>query len=395
MKSFKNYLKLVFVVILVSQTMIAGNKDELLKEIKNLTYEGYFQFEKSYFIKAIGLCERITAIEPDNAEALYYSAYSGYRLLNIGMINEKFDLFDSYFNKTMSEAEKLFDNEKFSSEAYVVAASALMMKLATDYADAPNISAKIHGYLDNAEKQDQNNPRIYLTRGIMFYNTPVQFGGSIEKALKQFGIALKLFESNNSGLKKVSWGHAETYAWKGQAQLRNNEIEKSKSAYEAALNLEPDFGWVKFKLLPLLEKKSGDSSRQTEKIKQVKYENDSLSGKLTIIFHGFDSNSGLLKIALHNTKTGYDKNSPFKTGAVEINDLKTSFAFENVPFGEYAVKCYHDENSNNELDTNILGIPSEAYGFSNNARGSFGPADYDDAKFNFDHSGKEITIKVD
>ncbi|MDZ7756077.1 DUF2141 domain-containing protein [Rhodohalobacter sp.] len=31
---------------------------------------------------------------------------------------------------------------------------------------------------------------------------------------------------------------------------------------------------------------------------------------------------------------------------------------------------YHDKNTNGELDTNLSGIPEEAYGFSNNARGN-------------------------
>jgi uncharacterized protein (DUF2141 family) len=48
-----------------------------------------------------------------------------------------------------------------------------------------------------------------------------------------------------------------------------------------------------------------------------------------------------------------------------------------------------------ELDSNFLGIPTEDYGFSNNARGTFGPADYDDAKFLFEQTEMTIEISVD
>ena len=34
---------------------------------------------------------------------------------------------------------------------------------------------------------------------------------------------------------------------------------------------------------------------------------------------------------------------------------------------------FHDENSNEELDTNFIGIPKEGFGFSNDAFGKFGP----------------------
>lgn len=49
--------------------------------------------------------------------------------------------------------------------------------------------------------------------------------------------------------------------------------------------------------------------------------------------------------------------------------------------GEYSFKYFHDENNNMELDTNVLGIPKEGYGFSNDAKGKFGPPDFEDTVF--------------
>ena len=40
----------------------------------------------------------------------------------------------------------------------------------------------------------------------------------------------------------------------------------------------------------------------------------------------------------------------------------------NLPAGNYAVQVMHDENENNKLDTNFMGMPIEGYGFSNNPR---------------------------
>lgn len=43
----------------------------------------------------------------------------------------------------------------------------------------------------------------------------------------------------------------------------------------------------------------------------------------------------------------------------------TVFAtFKGLPPGKYAVAVFHDENSNNRVDTNVLGLPKEGYGFS-------------------------------
>jgi len=58
---------------------------------------------------------------------------------------------------------------------------------------------------------------------------------------------------------------------------------------------------------------------------------------------------------------------------------ETVVSFKDIPPGTWAVLAYQDENENNELDRNFIGIPSENYGFSRNARGKFGPPGFEDA----------------
>ncbi|GEA12408.1 DUF2141 domain-containing protein [Alteromonas sp. KUL49] len=54
--------------------------------------------------------------------------------------------------------------------------------------------------------------------------------------------------------------------------------------------------------------------------------------------------------------------------------------YVNEP-GEYALRYFHDENDNGQMETNMFGIPTEGYGFSNNAQPNFGPASYSQIKF--------------
>jgi len=65
-----------------------------------------------------------------------------------------------------------------------------------------------------------------------------------------------------------------------------------------------------------------------------------------------------------------------------------------IPFGAYAISVFHDENSDGELNTNFFGIPKEKYGFSNDAKGSFGPPDFDKAQFSFNQDGQKIEINL-
>ena len=120
------------------------------------------------------------------------------------------------------------------------------------------------------------------------------------------------------------------------------------------------------------------------------------SGKFALSVIGLESNEGKVMIALFNSEESYSETGEkFKSNALEIEEKKCEWVIENLPFGEYAIKLYHDENGNNKMDKNMLGIPSEDYGFSNNASGSFGPADYEDAKFIFSGSGLQHEINLD
>jgi uncharacterized protein (DUF2141 family) len=64
----------------------------------------------------------------------------------------------------------------------------------------------------------------------------------------------------------------------------------------------------------------------------------------------------------------------------------------NMPSGSYGFAFLHDENDNEAMDTNILGLPEEGFGFSNDAPVSFGPPDF--AAVRFRHAGEVTTLVV-
>lgn len=66
--------------------------------------------------------------------------------------------------------------------------------------------------------------------------------------------------------------------------------------------------------------------------------------------------------------------------------------FPRVAPGSYAISVIHDENSNGKLDTNLMGIPREGVGASNDAKGHFGPPKFNAAAFSF--PGGRLALKV-
>jgi len=101
---------------------------------------------------------------------------------------------------------------------------------------------------------------------------------------------------------------------------------------------------------------------------------------LTINISEVNSGKGMVLVALYAGDEAYKSGEATFKSHVKAENTQESVLFKDVPEGEYAVKMYQDENSNRELDFNMLGIPKEGYGFSNNV-GRFGQPNYQEAKF--------------
>jgi len=65
-----------------------------------------------------------------------------------------------------------------------------------------------------------------------------------------------------------------------------------------------------------------------------------------------------------------------------------------VPPGTWAVQAYLDENDNEQVDRNFVGIPTEGLGFSNDAPFRFGPPSYGDAAFQLGTGGGRIRLSL-
>lgn len=114
--------------------------------------------------------------------------------------------------------------------------------------------------------------------------------------------------------------------------------------------------------------------------------------KIAVSVSGLKSNSGTVKVGLYNSEGTFLK-TVYKSLSSEIKNDKAVVTFENLPVGEYAISTYHDENNNGKLDKNMMGIPTEDYAASNNAKGFMGPPAYKDAKFVINKDSKiEITL---
>jgi uncharacterized protein (DUF2141 family) len=106
------------------------------------------------------------------------------------------------------------------------------------------------------------------------------------------------------------------------------------------------------------------------------------TGSIKVTVSKLRNNQGQISIGLFNTSDSFPKRGKrFRGQVAAVSKQKGEITFNQVPAGTYALAVIHDENANNDLDTNFIGIPTEGYGFSNNAFGTFGPPSFEDASF--------------
>jgi uncharacterized protein (DUF2141 family) len=107
------------------------------------------------------------------------------------------------------------------------------------------------------------------------------------------------------------------------------------------------------------------------------------TGTLLVLVKGFHSTEGQLMVALYNNSSDFLNKDPYMGKVEVISASEELIKFENVPYGDYAIAAIHDINKDGKLDKNMLGIPTEGYGFSNDAMDKFGPPTWIQASFVF------------
>lgn len=116
------------------------------------------------------------------------------------------------------------------------------------------------------------------------------------------------------------------------------------------------------------------------------------AASLGIAVTAIEQEQGAIMLALYDSADAYDGGASVKAVRIEVTGNDVSIEFDDLPPGRYAIKLYHDVNSNGELDTNIMGMPTEPYGFSGGG-GSMGPPPFEAAAFDV-VAGEDNSVTV-
>jgi len=120
------------------------------------------------------------------------------------------------------------------------------------------------------------------------------------------------------------------------------------------------------------------------------------TASLEVTVEGLRSDQGQLLVLVFQRDDGF----PSKVDGAErqmkvpIDATTVTFRIDDLPAGPTAITVVHDEDGDDELDTNFLGIPKEGVGTSNNPRSRRGPPRYPDAVMELSEGQQTTSITV-
>jgi len=109
------------------------------------------------------------------------------------------------------------------------------------------------------------------------------------------------------------------------------------------------------------------------------------------------STNGSISVSVFLDQESFAAEKPYKHEFFPKSGYSQGSSFTcsmDLPYGAYGVVVLDDENENNNMDYNWMGVPKEGYGFSNFIHKGFSKPDYSDFEFILNEKTKEMNISL-
>lgn len=204
---------------------------------------------------ALVLLDRALTVTPDDYLLLHYSGYTLYRQANTSVRNQAKDLAITQFQQADSLLQRSAKLHALP-ETYALLASVAGHLAALDPSHAETHGMASNDFGSRAAKLGPSNPRVALLRGTGALYGPPEYTGGPKEAERQLQRAHDLFAQDAPGAPLPSWGRAETSGYLALARHALGNDVGARVAAEEALKLAPNYKFVRYKILPMLDKPS-------------------------------------------------------------------------------------------------------------------------------------------
>ncbi|MEM7356972.1 MAG: hypothetical protein AAF657_39525 [Acidobacteriota bacterium] len=201
------------------------------------------------------LLEQLTGDAAPSVDQRYLLAYIDWRLAQLMMAAPKSQEKErlEILEEAQQHLEALIEAAPEHAEGHALLGSILGLQIGDSAFRGMRLGPRSSAAIDRAHELAPENPRVALARGIGWLHTPKAFGGGVDKAAAELRRAEELFQQESPDKAWPYWGHVDSLIWHGQAHARLKNPDTARILYQRALAIEPDYGWIRYRLLPALD----------------------------------------------------------------------------------------------------------------------------------------------
>lgn len=248
----RTYRILVQIILLSIATCFSQSRAtaQAIMEAKSLIQQASDKASREKFEQAQNILTLYVAQGINQALAEYYLGYIDYQMAVVVNRMDK-EKAPAYLDSAVEHLEKAIEKNDSLAEAHALLSSCYGMQISFSPLSGIWRGPKSGSEMGKAKTLSPENPRVALLGAIGTYNTPAIFGGGKEKGFESLKKAAELFDRwKLLDSLQPDWGKEQVYAWIGLAYIDRNETILARKAFEKALEINPEYGWVKYILLP-------------------------------------------------------------------------------------------------------------------------------------------------
>ncbi len=225
------------------------NAAQGISEAKRFIQQGSNTASKEKFEQAQNILTKFVSQGDHQALAEYYLGYIEYQLA-VAVYRMDKENAPSCLDSAVAHLERAIEKNDSLAEAHALLSSCYGMQISFSPLSGIWRGPKSGSEMSKAKTLSPKNPRVALLGAIGTYNTPALFGGGKEKGFEVLKEATELFNQwKTVDSLQPDWGREQVYAWMGIAHLDRKETILARKAFEKALEINPDYGWVKYVLM--------------------------------------------------------------------------------------------------------------------------------------------------
>ncbi len=232
---------ITFVVLLSLPTFA-----QVSTEVQQLFYRGYLTTSKAPWEQAIQKIEQDASLDKTQKLTALTEAQIG--LLVCALANQDEATYEAVADGLEENLETLLKQDETDARSLAKKVRLNVATMAFSSWKAMYLGPQSEKLVDRALKADPESPEAWVQRAGALLFTPEMFGGDVDEAVIAFEKAVRYYETQPHHAS--NWQYLDALAWLGQAYQQAERPTKAAEVFTKALEVEPDFGWVKYKLLP-------------------------------------------------------------------------------------------------------------------------------------------------